>query len=207
MDSQRYWFEEVPEDRRYWFLVPWGPSPREEAEREDSEFPPELQTELRDIEAEVRSERVFGTTGPEARASRRRIKDLRKRMEDVGYGANAFSVPWWLEIQPKWEHRQEIEYVQAPMLFSTREEAEKQRRDIENTEPESYLHLVEQFGEELTDEAFDNTSPLRVMWIDLDTLLDKLEDSDFLCVMVDHKLKLRQDFVEEVKRQLEEPEE
>ncbi len=45
------------------------------------------------------------------------------------------------------------------------------------------------------------------MWIDGDTLLDKLEDSDFLCVMVDHRSKLRQDFIEELKKRLEEHEE
>jgi hypothetical protein len=56
-------------------------------------------------------------------------------------------------------------------------------------------------------EAVGNTSSLRVMWIDLDMLLDKLKDSDFLCVMVDHRLKLRQDFIEELKRQPEEDEE
>jgi hypothetical protein len=38
-------------------------------------------------------------------------------------------------------------------------------------------------------------------------LLDKLGDSDFPCVMVDHKPKLRQDFIEELKKQFEEQEE
>jgi hypothetical protein len=38
-------------------------------------------------------------------------------------------------------------------------------------------------------------------------LLDYLEDSDFLCVMVDGQMKLRQDFVEEIRDRLEEREE
>lgn len=58
-----------------------------------------------------------------------------------------------------------------------------------------------------TDEALDNTAPLRVLWIDRDSLLDKLGDSDFLCVMVDHRLKLRRDFMEELRKQREEDDE
>ena len=38
-------------------------------------------------------------------------------------------------------------------------------------------------------------------------LLDKLEDSDFLCVMVDGRMILRQDFAAELKKKLEELEE
>jgi hypothetical protein len=75
-------------------------------------------------------------------------------------------------------------------------------RSLEGTDPQSYLDLMERHGE-----AVANTSSLRVMWIDGDTLLDKLEDSDFLCVMVDRRLKVRQDFIEELKRRLEEQEE
>jgi hypothetical protein len=99
---------------------------------------------------------------------------------------------------------QELEYVQAPMLFSTREAAEKEKRTVEDAEPEGYSRLADQYGEELVNEAYDNTASLRTMWLDWDSLLDKLEDSDFLCVMVDHKLKLRQDFAEELRKKLEE---
>ena len=88
--------------------------------------------------------------------------------------------------------------MQAPMIFSTKEEAEKVWRSLEGTDPQSYMDLMERYGW-----AVANTSSLRVMWIDTYTLLDKLEDSDFLCVMVDHTLKLRQDFIEELKRRLE----
>ena len=41
-------------------------------------------------------------------------------------------------------------------------------------------------------------SPLRVMWVDRETLAQSLEDADFLCVKVDDRLKLRQDFIEEL---------
>jgi hypothetical protein len=205
VDIQGYWFEEVPEEHRYWFLVPWGPSPREEAEIEESVFSTDQHTELRGMEAEVRSETVFGTTGPEARKRRRRIEGIRARMDAVGYGASALDVPWW-PLVPKWEHREATEYVQAPMLFTTQEAAQEQKRQLEGTEADAYLALREEEGEAVVDEAFSNTSPLRAMWTDSNALLDKLEDSDFLCVMVNHRLKLREDFIEELKRRLEEQE-
>ncbi len=198
MEPQRYEFEEVPEEHRYWFLVPWGPSPREEAEREDSMFSSEEQSELEDLEAQIRLARVLKTSEAEVRESRKRVRERLARMEEVGFAPNALSVPWWPEIQPKWVHRQDREYVQAPMIFSTKEEAEKVWRSLEGTDPQSYMDLMERYGW-----AVANTSSLRVMWIDTYTLLDKLEDSGFLCVMVDHRLKLRQDFIEELKRRLE----
>lgn len=198
MEPQRYGFEEVPEEHQYWFLVPWGPSPREEAEREDSVFSSEEQSELEDLEAQIRLARVLKISEAEVRESRKRIRERLARMEEVGFAPNALSVPWWPEIQPRWVHRQDREYVQAPMIFSTKEEAEKVWRSLEGTDPQSYMDLMERYGW-----AVANTSSLRVMWIDTYTLLDKLEDSDFLCVMVDHTLKLRQDFIEELKRRLE----
>lgn len=202
MEPQRFGFEEIPEEHRYWFLVPWGPSPREEAEREDSVFTSEEQSELEEIERSVRLTRVFNIPEAEARETRRRNRELLARMDEVGFAPNALSVPWWPEIQPKWVHQQDPEYVQAPMIFSTKEEAEKVWRSLEGTDPQSYMDLMERYGW-----AVGNTSSLRVMWIDTYTLLDKLEDSDFLCVMVDHRLKLRQDLIEELKRRLEEYEE
>jgi hypothetical protein len=85
--------------------------------------------------------------------------------------------------------------------------AEEQMRSVEDSELEWYRGLVDEYGEAETNRAFDNTSPLRVKWVDWYMLLDKLGDSDFPCVMVDHKLKLRQDFIEELKKQFEEQEE
>jgi hypothetical protein len=203
-DTQRYWFEEVPEEQRYWFLVPSGRTRREEAEREDAWLSPELEASLRDIETDVRADTVFGTTGDSIREIRKENEEPRKRMNEVGYGYSALSIPWWLEAL-KWEHKQELEYVQAPMLFSTREAAEKEKRAVEDAERDGgFSRLVDQYGEELVNEAYDNTASLRTMWLDWDSLLDKLEDSDFLRVMVDHKLKLRQDFAEELRKKLEE---
>jgi hypothetical protein len=46
--------------------------------------------------------------------------------------------------------------------------------------------------------AYNNMAPLPVFDLDEDLLFGKLEDSDFLCVMVDGILKLRRDFMEEL---------
>jgi len=58
---------------------------------------------------------------------------------------------------------------------------------------------VRHYGERITNEAPNNSLPLRVFDIGRDLLLSKLEDSDFLRVMVDDRLKLRRDFAEEPK--------
>jgi hypothetical protein len=193
-DTQRYWFEVVPEEQRYWFLLPRVRPSREEAKQKDAWLSPENKASLGDIETDVQADRLFGTTGDEIREIRKKTEETRKRMNEVGYGYNALSIPWWPEAH-KWKHKQELEYVQAPMLFSTREAAEKEKRAVQGPEPE--------YGEELVNAAYDNTAPLRAMWLDWGSLLDKLEDSDFLCVMVDHKLKLRQDFAGELRKTLE----
>jgi hypothetical protein len=202
-DTQRYGFEEIPEEQRYWFLVSGVRTPSEEAGQENAWLPPEMEASLRDIETDVQADRVFGTTGDKIREIRKKNEETRKRMNEVGYGYNALSIPWWPEAY-KWEHKQELEYVQAPMLFSTREAAEKEKRAVEGAEADGYSRLTDQYGEEHVNEAYDNPAPLRAMWLDWGWLLDKLEDSDFLCVMVNHKLKLRQDFAEELRKKLEE---
>jgi hypothetical protein len=75
VEPQRFGFEEIPEEHRYWFLVPWGPSPREEAEREDSVFSAEEQDELEEIERSIRHAKVFRTTEAEARETVRRNRE------------------------------------------------------------------------------------------------------------------------------------
>ena len=39
MSEELYWFEEVPEERRYWFLAPYEAFASQAAKREDTEFP------------------------------------------------------------------------------------------------------------------------------------------------------------------------
>jgi len=84
------------------------------------------------------------------------------------------------------------------MLFTTREAAEAQLREIQDAEADNYLSLVEHHGEGIINVAYNNMAPLQVFDLDESLLFSKREDSDFLCVMVDGILKLRRDFMEEM---------
>ena len=121
-------------------------------------------------------------------------------------GNSPLSIPWWTEVV-KWQHREAVERVDAPMLFSTMAGAEEQLRALHGAAADEYLRLVEVHGAEDVKRGYDNTPPTRIFALEAEMLLDNLEDSDFLCVMVDHKLKLREDFIEELKKQLEQHEE
>ena len=107
------------------------------------------------------------------------------------------SVPWWPEAM-KYTHEEGIERVDAPILFTSEKAADVQLRRTKEAEPDSYLMLVNQHGEQRVNEAYNNTAPLTIISMGRDALADKLEDSDFLCVVVDGRMKLRQDFIEEL---------
>jgi hypothetical protein len=121
-------------------------------------------------------------------------------------GISPLSIPWWTEVI-KWAHREGVEKVDAPTLFTTIEGAGEQLRALHGDAADNYLRLVELHGEEEVNEAYDNTPPTKVFEVGERMLLDYLEDSDFLCLMVDGRMKLRQDFVEELRGRLEEREE
>jgi hypothetical protein len=106
-------------------------------------------------------------------------------------------VPWWPEAM-KYTHEEGNERVDAPILFTSEEAAGVELRETVEAEPDSYLKLVNQHGEQLVNEAYNNAAPLTIIGIGRDALADKLEDSDFLCVVVDGRMKLRQDFIEEL---------
>ena len=108
-----------------------------------------------------------------------------------------FSVPWWPEAM-KYTHEEGNERVEAPILFTSEEAAEVQLRETEEAESDLYLKLVNQHGEQPVNKAYNNTAPLAILGISRDALADKLGDSDFLCVVVDGRMKLRQDFIEEL---------
>ncbi len=63
------------------------------------------------------------------------------------------------------------------------------------------MRLVEQHGEEVN-EAYENTPPLMFHSLNAEALLDYLEDFDFLCVVVDGRMRLRQDLVEELRERI-----
>jgi hypothetical protein len=107
-------------------------------------------------------------------------------LEDQPYwylGMSRLSIPWWTEVI-KWAHREGVERVDAPMLFTAIEGAGEQLRALHGDAADNYLRLVEQHGEEEVNEAYDNTPPTKVFEVDKWMLLDYLEDSDFLCLMV-----------------------
>lgn len=112
--------------------------------------------------------------------------------------ARGLSVPWWPEAG-RWEHEDGDEQVAAPMLFTSQEAAEADLQDVQRRAADNYLDMVEMYGEATTNRALDNTAPPEVHGIDEDLLLGKLEDAEFLCVMVDGRMKLRREMVEELR--------
>jgi hypothetical protein len=98
----------------------------------------------------------------------------------------------------KYTHEEGNERVDAPILFTSEEAAEVQLRKTEEAEPDSYLKLVNQHGEQRVNKAYNNTAPLTILGISRDVLVDKLGDSDCLCVVVDGRMQLCQDFIEEL---------
>ncbi len=165
-EKQKYWFEEVPEKDRFWFLIPV------------SDEPP-----LRDRNPAEHHESV------------QRLQ----RMWESGY------VPAALEAaENAWVHAPEglREYLEIPQLYATQVAAEEELRLIEEAEPDTYLDMVDRYGEEETDQAVSNTPSLKVCYLDRNSLIEQLEESDYLCVRVDEQIMLREDFIKELKRGL-----
>jgi hypothetical protein len=162
MSGERFWFEDVPEEYRYWFLAPKslpGNMPRE----------PEGDSET---EHSVLSEE-------QAQSEQERINETLRRAEEVDFGINSLDIPWWTDVLA-WEREEEVEYNRIPKIFTKRDWAEAEEGDEEA--PGARLGSV----------------PYEAFWVDQGTLLDKLIDADFLCVMVDGKIRLRSDFIEEL---------
>jgi hypothetical protein len=91
--------------------------------------------------------------------------------------------------------------VRAPVFYTAKRLAEEGLRDLENNEADAFLGLKDLVGEEVVNLAYDNTASLQVFGMAPDKMLDKLEDCDFLCVMIDGTLRLRQDLIEELREQ------
>ena len=103
-EENRYWFEEVPERQRYWVLVSWGMPPKRAAAGEDLDLPNELVSEAKEIERNVRAEKVFGITPDEARKIRREALARNERMDVIGYAPGVVSDPWWSDVNNRWIH-------------------------------------------------------------------------------------------------------
>ena len=116
---------------------------------------------------------------------------------DNDAAVRAFSIPWWPEAI-KWAHREGDERVDAPMLFSRQEAAEAEARRLSEPDPDGYLSLVSEVGEEEANRILAKSLPLRAYDLGQEMLAMKLEDCEFLCVMVDGRIKLRRDFLAEL---------
>jgi len=187
MNEHRYWFEEVPEEERYWFLAPSGTLPSLRAKREaaarESGLTPQDAGELKNVESDIHHASVFRLSEEQARRIREESAEMRNRIDAVGFGDQALEPPAWPTvihqyIEEGWDK------VRAPILYTDKEKAEEAARDLESEETEGYLQLVESHGQADADEAWDNYVPFKPLWVDRGTLLGKLEDSAFLCVMM-----------------------
>ncbi len=119
--------------------------------------------------------------------------------------SSPLSIPWWPEVV-KWRDEEGSERVDAPMLFSTMAGAAQQLRELHGAAADEYLRLVEEHGEEDVNQAYENTPPTMIHFMDAETLLDNLEDSDFSHVMFDGRMMLREDFAEGLRRWMEQGE-
>jgi hypothetical protein len=160
------------DERQYWYLATGNPG-------------------------EVEDYMVSDSRGIFAETARQWSEEYKRWVARRTRQVRVLSIPWWPEAV-KWRHEDGNERVDAPMLFTTRETAEEKLREIQDAEADNYLSLVERHGEGIINVAYTNTAPYQVFDLDESLLLGKLEDSDFLCVMVDGILKLRGDFMEEL---------
>jgi hypothetical protein len=108
------------------------------------------------------------------------------------------SIPYWTEVA-MCETEVGGERVVAPMLFTTRENAEAELRILREGEADAYLRARDEYGEKNINEALDNTPEKRVFEIDPWLLGEHLKDSDFKYVMVDDRLRFAWELSEELR--------
>jgi hypothetical protein len=98
------------------------------------------------------------------------------------------SVPYWSEVAV-YETKVGDERVVAPMLFSTRENAEAELSLLREGEADAFLRAVDDYGLKRMNEALDNTPELRVFEINSWLLGEHLKDSDLVYVIVDGQVR------------------
>ena len=113
-------------------------------------------------------------------------------------GVSPASDPYWDGVV-MFNMQGEGERVVAPMLFTTRENAEEELRVLREGMPDAYLRAVGEYGESDVNEALDNTPELRVFEIDPWLLGERLEDSHVTYAMVDDRLRLARELSEELR--------
>ena len=108
------------------------------------------------------------------------------------------SSPYWPEVA-MCETEVGGERVVAPMLFTTRENAEAELGTLREGEADAYLRAIGEYGEKTMNEALDNTPEKRVFEIDPLVLGEHLKDSDLMYVMVDDRLRLAWELSEKLR--------
>ena len=127
-------------------------------------------------------------------------EDIRRRVIE----SRVLSEPNWPEIHSYYVPEGKTEREgRVPMLFTTKEGALSVLRDVkEVSEPPLYVRAVEATGEEASSEAVNSMPPYKVFGLDADLLVSKLKDAEFEYVMVDGRVQLRRDLIEELQREL-----
>lgn len=113
-------------------------------------------------------------------------------------GTGLLSVPCWPEVV-KIELEVGGHTFVAPLIFSTMEAAEEELREHRNAAADNYLRLVEKFGEEQVNEAYENSPELRVILVPGDLLALHLEDTDLPYLVVDGRVYPTRGFAEELR--------
>ncbi|MCA1715999.1 MAG: hypothetical protein LC781_03770 [Actinobacteria bacterium] len=113
-------------------------------------------------------------------------------------GVAPVSGPYWDGVVMCEMEAEDVRVV-APMLFSTRENAEEELRVLREGEADAYIRAVIEYGESDVNEALDNTPELRVFEIDPWLLGEHLEDSAPMHVMVDGRVRFTWKLAEELR--------
>ncbi len=113
-------------------------------------------------------------------------------------GTGLLSVPCWPEVV-KIELEVGGHTLEAPLIFSTMKAAEEELREHRNAAGDNYLRLVEKFGEEQVNEAYENSPELRVVLVPGDLLAVYLEDTDLPYLVVDGRVHPTGEFAEELR--------
>ena len=109
------------------------------------------------------------------------------------------SVPNWTEVvvcEAEVEGKSHL--VPAPMLFTSREQADTELHRLESFDADAYLQAVKDYGENLINAAYDNTPALKVFSIGEWLLAEHLKDSDIFYVMVDGEVKTPANLLDEL---------
>ncbi len=133
------------------------------------------------------------------------VRDLPEDVRQRVIESRVLTEPDWPEIHTYYVPEKESypKEGRVPMLFTTKEGAASELRDIKAvSEPPLYVRAVEATEEEAGSEVVGNMPPYKVFGLDADLLVSKLKDAEFEYVMVDGRVQLRRDLIEALELEL-----